>query len=65
MVNSPEKERELFYNQLSHVTFMCPMRFNKFPFDRCKQTKICTKKEAQTKNESDRFNDNEVQKIPP
>ena len=35
VANSPEKERELFYNQLSHITFMCPMRFNKFPFDRC------------------------------
>ena len=26
--------KELFYNQLSHITFMCPMRFNKFPLDR-------------------------------
>ena len=26
--------QELFYNQLAHITFMCPMRFNKFPFDR-------------------------------
>ena len=24
----------IFYTQLSHITFMCPMRFNKFPFDR-------------------------------
>ena len=27
------KDQELFYNQLSHITFMCPMRFNKFPLD--------------------------------
>jgi len=27
------EEKELFYNQLSHITFMCPMRFNKFPLD--------------------------------
>jgi hypothetical protein len=26
--------KEMFYNQLSHVTFMCPMKFNKFPLDR-------------------------------
>ena len=38
VANSPEKERELFYNQLSHITFMCPMRFNKFPFDRCQNS---------------------------
>ena len=27
------EEKELFYNQLSHITFMCPMRFDKFPLD--------------------------------
>merc|ERR1711897_126169 len=27
------EEKELFYNTLSHITFMCPMRFNKFPLD--------------------------------
>lgn len=27
------KDKELFYNQATHVTFMCPMRFNKFPLD--------------------------------
>jgi len=25
--------KNLFYNQATHVTFMCPMRFNKFPLD--------------------------------
>ncbi|XP_040573179.1 glycine receptor subunit alpha-4 [Lepeophtheirus salmonis] len=25
--------KDLFYNQATHVTFMCPMRFNKFPLD--------------------------------
>ena len=24
---------QLLYNQATHVTFMCPMRFNKFPLD--------------------------------
>eukprot|EP00093_Oithona_nana_P008850 08850.XXX_313244_316909_1 [CDS] Oithona nana genome sequencing. len=27
------KENYFFYNQYTHVTFMCPMRFNRFPLD--------------------------------
>jgi len=32
------KENELFFNQYSQVTFMCPMRFDRFPLDehKCK-----------------------------
>ena len=30
--------KELWYNQATHVTFMCPIRFNKFPLD----SHICT-----------------------
>ena len=51
MVNSPEKERELFYNQLSHITFMCPMRFNKFPFD----SHICPLKVGSTSHDDTRM----------
>jgi len=31
------KDKELFYNQATHLTFMCPMRFNRFPLD----THVC------------------------